>query len=179
MAGCTVTRMRSHGMLRTPVDVVIDKRAIPRYDKTYNMPNIITSKFKNGTYHFNCLATINCSVEGSIAFLRVILVRKEDSLLGTVSRFIDGCTEKGIRIRVPIADREFFSTDVIGTLKSKNAQFLMPATQTKGVKKAIDEFKAGKRDVVSQHVLTSSDANKRYEEFTLINMERRTGREGK
>ena len=48
----------------------------------------------------------------------------------------------------------------------------MPATQTKGVKKAIDEFKAGKRDAVSQHVLTSSGADKREEEFTLIILER-------
>ena len=45
------------------------------------------------------------------------------------------------------------------------------ATQTKGVKKAISEFEAGKRDAVSQHVLTSSDADKRREEFTLIILE--------
>ena len=48
----TVMRMKRHGMLRVPVDVAIDKHAIPRYDKTYNMLNIITSKFKSGTYHF-------------------------------------------------------------------------------------------------------------------------------
>ena len=49
--------------------MAIDKHAIPIYDKTYNMLNIITSKFKNGTYHFNCLATINCTVKGSRALL--------------------------------------------------------------------------------------------------------------
>ena len=48
----------------------------------------------------------------------------------------------------------------------------MPATQTKGIKKAISEFEAGKRDVVSQHVLTSGGADKRQEEFTLIILER-------
>ena len=66
MADRTVMRMKRHGMLRVPVDVAIDKHAIPRYDKTYNMLNII-SKFKSGTYHFNCLATINCTVESSNA----------------------------------------------------------------------------------------------------------------
>ena len=69
-------------------------------------------------------------------------------------------------------DREFFSTSVIGTLRSKNIQFLMPATQTKGIKKAISEFEAGKRDAVSQHVLVSCDAGKESEEFTLIILER-------
>ena len=61
---------------------------------------------------------------------------------------------------------------MIGALKSKNVQFLMPATQRKGVKKAIDEFEAGKTDAVSQHVLTSGNAGKEPEEFTLIILER-------
>ena len=78
-----------------------------------------------------------------------VLVRREDDLPDTVSKLIDGCAEKGIRIGVLTVDREFFSAGVIDVLKSKNIQFLMPATQTKGVKKAIDEFKAGKRDAVS------------------------------
>ena len=137
------------------------------------MLNIITSKFKSGTYHFNCLATINCTVEGSRAFLGATLARRMDSLQDTVSKLIDGCTKKGIRIGMLIVDREFFSTGVIGALKSKNIQFLMPATQTKGIKKAISEFEAGKRDAVSQHVLTSSVAGKEPgEEFTLIIWER-------
>ena len=172
MADRTVMMMKRYGMLRMPVDVAIDKHIIPRYDKIYNMPNIITSKSKNGTYHFNCLATINCTVEDSRALLGAALVRREDMLPDTVSKLIEGCTEKGIRIGMLTVDREFFSTGVIGALKSKNMQFLMPATQTKGVKKAIDEFKAGKRDAVSQHVLTSGGADKRQEEFTLIILER-------
>ena len=49
---------------------------------------------------------------------------------------------------------------------------LCAATQTKGVKKAIDEFKADKRDAVSQHILTSGGAGKEPEEFTLIILER-------
>ena len=152
--------------------MAIDKHTIPRYDKTYNMLNIITSKFKNGTYHFNCLATINCTMEGSRAFLGATLVRRMDSLSDTVSKLIDGCTKKGIRIGMLTVDREFFSTAVIGTLRSKNVQFLMPATKTKGIKKATSEFEAGKTDAVSQHVLTSSVAGKEPEKFTLIILER-------
>ena len=152
--------------------MAIDKHAIPRYDKTYNTLNIITTKFKSGTYHFNCLATINCTVKGFRDFLGATIVRRMDSLQDTVSKLIDGCTKKGIRIGMLIVDREFFSTGVIGALKSKNIQFLMPATQTKGIKKAISEFEAGKRGAVSQHVLTSGDAGKEPEEFTLIILER-------
>ena len=115
---------------------------------------------------------INCAVEGYRAFLGDTWVRREDHLPDTASKIIDGCTKKGIRIGVLTVDREFFSTDVIGTLRSKNIQFLMPATQTKGIKKAISEFEAAKRDAVSQHVLTSGVAGKEPEEFTLIILER-------
>ena len=111
-------------------------------------------------------------MEGSRAFLGATLVRRMDSLSDTISKLIDGCTKKGIRIGMLTVDREFFSTAVIGALRSKNIQFLMPATKTKGIKKAISEFEAGKRDAVSQHVLTSSVAGKESEEFTLIILER-------
>ena len=67
-------------------------------------------------------------------------------------------------------NRDLASSNQI--LTDKNIQFLMPATQTKGIKKATSEFKAGKRDAVSQHVLTSGDAGKEPEEFTLIILER-------
>ena len=111
-------------------------------------------------------------MEGSRAFLGATLVRRMDSLSDTVSKLIDGCTKKGIRIGMLTVDREFFSTGVIGTLRSKNIQFLMPATRTKGIKKATSEFEAGKRDAVSQHILTSSGAGKEQEEFILIILER-------
>ena len=168
MVDRAVKMKRRCSILKIPVDVAIDKHIIPRYDKTHNMLNIIASKFKSGTCHFNCLATINCTVEGSRAFRGAALVRRMDSLQDTVSKLIDGCIKKGIRIGVLTVDREFFSTGVIGTLRSKNMQFLMPATQTKGIKKATSEFEAGKRDAVSQHILTSGDAGKEPEKFTLI-----------
>ena len=115
--------------------MAIDKHTIPRYDKTYNMLNIITSKFKSGTYHFNYLATINCTVKGSRAFLGATLVRRGDSLSDTVSKLIDGCTKKGIRIGALTVDREFFSTGVIGTLKSKNVQSLCLQREQKASKR--------------------------------------------
>ena len=115
--------------------MAIDKHVIPRYDKTYNMLNIITSKFKGGTCHFNCLATINCTVEGSRAFLGAALVRRKDTLSDTVSKLIDGYTEKGIRIGVLTGQGVFFSTGVIGTLKSKNVQSLCLQRRQKASKR--------------------------------------------
>ena len=64
-------------------------------------------------------------------------------------------------------NRDLASSNQI--LTDKNIQFLMPATQTKGIKKATSEFEAGKTDAVLQHVLTSSVAGKEPgEEFAPI-----------
>ena len=47
----------------------------------------------------------------------------------------------------------------------------MPATHTKGVKKIVNEFQAGKRDAVSQHILISGNGDKRQGKITLIILE--------
>ena len=70
--------MRRHGMFRTPVDVAIDKHLVCRYDKFDKIVNTIKSKYKNGTCDFNCLATANCTTDGSRAFLAARLVRRGD-----------------------------------------------------------------------------------------------------
>ena len=92
MADRTVMRMKRHGMLRVPVDVAIDKHAIPRYgqDVQHAQHHYLKVQERN-----ICLATINCTVESSRAFLGATLVRRMDSLSDTVSKLIDGCTKKG------------------------------------------------------------------------------------
>ena len=152
--------------------MAIDKHAIPRYDKTYNMLNIITSKFKSGTYHFNCLATINCTVEGSRAFLGATIVRRMDSLQDMVSKLIDGCTKKGIRIGNADSRQGilFYGYDRHAQIQKRTVFYA--CNEDKRHQKGHKQFEAGKTDAVSQHVLTSSVAGKEPEEFTLIILER-------
>ena len=78
--------------------MAIDKHTIPRYGRMYNMLDIITSKFKSRTCHFDCLAAINCTVKGSRAFLGTTLLRRMGSLQDTVLKLIDRYTKKGIRV---------------------------------------------------------------------------------
>ena len=163
----TVRRMKKHGMLNLPVDVAIDKHLIGRFDKHPNMINTIFSKFKNGTFCFNGLATINCTLKGTRACLGAVIVKRIDSLEDIVCRLVDECTRNGVRIRILAMDREFFTVNVINVLKSLNIWYITPAKRTKGVKTAIKEFKAGKRDAISSHFITSG-YDKTEAEFTLI-----------
>ena len=95
MADRTVMKMRRHGMFRTPANAVIDKHITTGYNKAYNMLNIIiASKFKNRTCHFNCLATINYTMNDSRVFLGVALIKREDFLSDTVSNSLTNARER-------------------------------------------------------------------------------------
>ena len=103
----TVRQMRRRGMFRKPVDVAIDKHLVCRYDRFDRIINTIKSKYKRGTCNFNCLATVNCIVEDSRAFLGAKLFLRGQSNSQTISELIEGCRRKGIAIRSLKMDREF------------------------------------------------------------------------
>ncbi len=69
-------------------------------------------------------------------------------------------------------DREFFSVDIINMLEREGIPFMVPAIKTKGVKKAVEEFKDGRRKAVSRH---SIDSGRDTAEFTLIIQKRKNG----
>ena len=170
----TVRRMRRHGMFRKPVDVAIDKHLVCRYDRFDRIVNTIKSKYKRGTCNFNCLATVNCIVEDSRAFLGAKLFLRGQSNSQTISELIEGCRRKGIAIRSLKMDREFFAVDIMNMLDEAGIAFTIPAIKTLGVKNAINEFKQGVRDVVSRHSITSADGNTA--DFTLIILDRGDGK---
>ena len=161
-----VRRMRSQGMLRGAVDVAIDFHNIGRYDKHPDMKFMRKSKYKNGTCNFNVFATAHCVVDGSRLCLGAILATRADFKVEMVSKLLDKCEENRVRINMLTLDREFYTREVMGLLNRRGIQFLMPAVKRDAVKKAIGEFKAGKRKAVSRHTITSSDRIS--EEFTLI-----------
>ena len=170
----TVRQMRRRGMFRKPVDVAIDKHLVCRYDRFDRIVNTIKSKYKRGTCNFNCLATVNCIVEDSRAFLGAKLFLRGQSNSQTISELIEGCRRKGIAIRSLKMDREFFAVDIMNMLDEAGIAFTIPAIKTQGIKKAINEFKQGVRDVVSRHSITSADGNTA--DFTLIILDRGDGK---
>ena len=170
----TVRRMRRRGMFRKPVDVAIGKHLVCRYDKFDRIVNTIKSKYKRGTCNFNCLATVNCIVEDSRAFLGAKLYLRGQSNSQTILELIEGCRRKGITIRSLKMDREFFAVDIMNMLDAAGITFTVPAIKTPGVKRAINEFKQGVRDAVSRHSITSADGSTA--EFTLRILDRGDGK---
>ena len=170
----TVRWMRRRGMFRKPVDVAIDKHLVCRYDKFDRIVNTIKSKYKRGTCNFNCLATVNCIVEDSRAFLGAKLFVRGQSNSQTILELIEGCRRKGITILSLKMDRKFFAVDIMNMLDWAGITLTVPAIKTLGVKRAINEFKQGVRDAVSRHFITSADGSTAA--FTLIILDRGDGK---
>ena len=161
----SVARMRCRGMLRRPVDMAIDMHKIGRYDKSPSMTNMIKSKYKDETCNFNCLAIVQCVIDGSRAALSTILVNRGDFKTDVVSRLLDMCERNGVVLNLLTLDREFFTREIIQMLNGRGIRFLMPATKNKNVKKAIDQHENGKRGEVSYNLTTS---DRQSEGYTLI-----------
>lgn len=175
MIRCSVAQMRRRGMLRGPVDVAIDMHKIGRYDKSPSMTNMIKSKYKDGTCNFNCLATVQCVIDGSRATLGTILVNRGDFKTDVVSRLLDMCERNGVVLNLLTLDREFFTREIIQLLNGRGIRFLMPATKNKNVKKAIDQHEKGERGEVSYNLTTS---DRQSEGYTLIIRRNERYREG-
>ena len=63
----------------------------------------------------------------------------------------------GLRASIVLLDREFYSVDVIAVLHKQNIKFLMLAVRNSGIKKAVDDHRAGNRKAVSEYTVTNKD----------------------
>ncbi len=50
-------------------------------------------------------------------------------------------------------DREFYSTDIIGTLNESHGKFLMPAVKNAGIKRAVTDHHSGRIGAVSRYTM--------------------------
>ena len=100
-------------------------------------------------------------------YLAAILVTRRDQKVDLASRPLDKCQGSGVRINLLTLDREFYTREVMRLLNDWGIRFLMPATRTGSVVKAIKEHRAGRRAAVSRHTITSSSP-RLVEWFTLV-----------
>ena len=65
---------------------------------------------------------------------------------------------KKLGLKKPLLmDREFSSVDVMCFLDGHSEKFLMTVSKTPGIKKAVSEFRSGKRDAISRYEMRSND----------------------
>ena len=134
------------------LEVAIDLHKIPRYDRTKG-PELARSRYKDGTRHFERYITsqaVNPKARLNLAALRAPSGTSGPSMVGAI---LDDCLSVGAKIDLALMDREFFAVQTINAMNQHKTDYLMPARNTPGITRALEEFAGGTRNAVSEYVL--------------------------
>jgi hypothetical protein len=141
--------------------MALDMHKICRYDRTRG-EELTRSKYENGTMYFERYMSVQCTDEGSHLNLASLPVYMLDSVPEKVRQILAGCIRRGVRIKLVLLDREFFTVDAIRALNDLGTDYLMPCSNRPGVVSAIREFAGGRRTAVSQNTLSGSGGSVPY-----------------
>ena len=114
--------------LRTPLQrLAIDLTLIPYHGRPFrDLNEIDRSQAKDGTSHFHAYATAYVIRKGQRYTVALTGVRKGESLKDVVQRLLRQAASVGVRPRLLLLDRGFYSVAVIRYLQAARHPFLMP-----------------------------------------------------
>lgn len=136
--------LRDGGLLPGRLDVAIDMHLIPRYDKSHG-PELHKSRWKDGTKWFERYFTIQSVTPEARLVLGALPMPALADTPDYLRKLLTMCGARGIKIGVLMADREFFSTSVMGLLTDANIDYIIPCRNTDTVVGEISRFAAGLR----------------------------------
>ena len=141
---------RRNGNKQTRV-IAIDKHKIPHYDKKPDMTHMVYSEHEAGTYVFESYMTAKI-VSGAKEFhLAMVPITRDKFNPEFVRKTIQKCDKLSANAGICLLDREFYASDVMGTIRDLKKHFIMPAKKDAGIKKAISEHVQAKRNAVSRY----------------------------
>ena len=174
----TYQMIRDAGFNLDKWDLAIDIHNIPRYDYEYN-ENMIRSKPKNGTIKFERYISVQVIVPGMRLVLGVIHMPALTEMGDYVGMLLAKVKDLGIEIGVVMADREFFSVEVLKRFEEMGVRYLVPCRNTGVVKGALDEFADKKRDRASKLWLTGVAGTVQYDAIITRRRKKIKGRRAK
>jgi hypothetical protein len=134
--------------------VAIDWHLVPYYGEAYQSRNeIYHSQSKQGTTRFHAYATACIVQYGQRYTLALTWIRCHESTVTVLRRLLARIGEIGIKIKLLLLDRGFFSVSVMAFLQGEQLPFLMPVVfrgrrrrkkSKPGTKKSLRWFKRQK-----------------------------------
>ncbi len=122
LAGYLPKTLRKH-LQRLAIDLTL----IPYHGKPFRDPSeIYRSQAKDGTSHFHAYATAYVVRHGQRYTVALTGVAKGESLKDVVQRLLRQAARVGIRPRLLLLDRGFYSVAVVRYLQQARYPFLMP-----------------------------------------------------
>src|SRR5262249_30094314 len=112
---------------RRPQRLAIDLTLIPYHGKPFRDPKeVYRSLAKQGTSHFHAYATAYVVLKGQRFTVALTAVAKGETLKEVVRRLLAQARSVGIKPRLCVLDRGFYSVEVIRYLQAARYPFLMP-----------------------------------------------------
>ena len=138
--------------------LAIDKHLIPFTGEDRHNDNfVISGKPKGGTSQFETYATMQVVTEKQLPTIAVVRVIEDISKIDFVRKLLSESRKTGLKKSIILMDREFSSVDVMRFLDEHGERFPMAVGKTPGIKKAVSEFRCGKRDAISKYEMRSGD----------------------
>jgi hypothetical protein len=136
----------SHRLQRRRWRVAIDWHLVPYYGQPYKSRNeLYRSKQRDGTTHFHAYATACIVQYGHRYTLALTWIRRHESTVTVLRRLLARLHELGVKTKVLLLDRAFFSAPVTAFLQREQLPFLMPV-MFRG-RRPKKKNKAGKKDL--------------------------------
>jgi Transposase DDE domain len=158
LAGHLPKTLRKH-LQRLAIDLTL----IPYHGQPFGDPaEVYRSQAKDGTSHFHAYATAYVIRKGQRYTVALTGVRKGESLKDVVQRLLQQAARVGIRPRLLLLDRGFYSVAVVRYLQAARVPFLMPVVCHGRSPKHQDGpsgsyvFRTWKKGGWSSHTLTES-----------------------
>ena len=138
--------------------LAIDKHQIPFTGEDRHNDNfVISGKPKGGTSQFETYATMQAVTEEQLPTIAAVRVTEDISKIEFVRKLLLESKKLGLKKPLLLMDREFSSVDVMRFLDGHGEKFLMTVSKTPGIKKAVSEFRRGKRKAISRYEMRSND----------------------
>ena len=147
-------KLKKAGALGKKLDACVDKTGSKRWDSKPG-PELVRGTIRDDRRAYaEVYIVIHCVVAGERLVLGVLPVSAGDDNYRLVEALIRACQERRIRLGVIMLDREFFDTRVIKVLEDAGVTYLIPCPDHGYAHEAKKEFVAGKRERVSDAVIT-------------------------
>lgn len=115
------------GLLKRPQRIAIDIHEVPYHGQPQRERNEIRGgQSRRGTKHFHDYATAYVVRKGYRFTLGMGWIRQNDSLTDVVQRLLRQVRQCGVKVRLILLDRGFFSAEVVRYLQTSRTPFLMP-----------------------------------------------------
>jgi hypothetical protein len=161
LAGYLPMTLRKH-LQRLAIDLTL----IPCHGKPFRDPfEVYRGQAKDGTSHFHAYATAYVVKHGQRYTVALTSVKKGEPLKDVIRRLLRQAARAGVRPRLLVLDRGFYSVAVVRYLQQARYPFLMPVVchgrspRQPGGPTGSSVFRTWKKSGWSEHTL--SDAKKR------------------